>query len=180
MPKLFTAVDLPQNALDALRRLQPASRPGLRVVRPDQMHLTLHFIGEADIDRVAARLRHVAASSFNIPLKGVGQFPSAEGSVTLWAGAPPVPGLLHLHETIGAALAQGGFRTEARPYRPHITLARWEGPIQTRVIEDFLARHADFDLSDVWIPRFRLYSSSSAAGVPEYRPERDFALAVPP
>jgi 2'-5' RNA ligase len=176
MPKLFTAVDIPEEASEALTRLQPAPKPGLRNVRPDQMHLTLHFIGDAEIDRVAALLESIAVPSFSITLKGVGQFPSAEGSVTLWAGVAPDSGLQRLHEAIGAALAHGGFRIEARPYRPHLTLARWAKEIDARVIEDFLAKHTDFVLPNVAIPRFRLYSSSSAAGVPEYRPERDFVL----
>ena len=48
MPRLFVAVDLPRSATAELARILPAPLTGCRRAEPDQMHLTLHYLGEAD------------------------------------------------------------------------------------------------------------------------------------
>ena len=93
MPKLFVALELPAEAVRRLAGIQPPQVPGIRRASPDQMHLTLHFIGEAAIEQVAAPLQEVIVPSFSLDFEGVGHFPSAGGTVTLYsstlaAGAP--------------------------------------------------------------------------------------------
>jgi 2'-5' RNA ligase len=96
--------------------------------RTEQLHVTLHFLG--NFPRV--RLPELVA--------GIGvRFKPFEldfGHPELWHGgiavlAPDaVPGpLLALHGALGAALEQLGLPPEARPYRPHVTLARRAGPV---------------------------------------------------
>ena len=95
-------------------------------VRTERLHLTLHFLG--DIPRV--RLPELAQGL------GVGfaPFELGLGHVELWHGGIAVlapnlapPPLLALHSTLGAALKRLGLPIEARPYRPHVTLARRAG-----------------------------------------------------
>ena len=95
-------------------------------VRTEQLHVTLHFLG--DIARV--RLPELVQGL------GVGfaPFELGLGHAELWHGgiavlAPdvaPAP-LLALHGMLGEALARLGLPLEARPYRPHVTLARRAG-----------------------------------------------------
>src|SRR5262249_14784069 len=118
MPKLFVAIDLPSSVTAALVRIQPSAMTGIRLVEPSQMHVTLHYLGEADIERIAAALQAVIAPSFPLAIEGVGQFPSADGAVTLWAGVRQSPELLGLHAAVASALARQ-FRPESRPYAPH-------------------------------------------------------------
>src|SRR5688572_15732763 len=133
MPKLFVALDLPADARAALVRLQPPSMSGIRLPDPGQMHLTLHYLGEADLDRISASLQTVDVPAFALTLEGVGQFPSAGGTLTLWAGVRVTPGLSNLHAAIATALAGEKFRREDRPYTPHVTLARCEAGIPIRI-----------------------------------------------
>ena len=124
MPKLFVAVDLPADVTAKLALLQPPRTAGVRLVRPGQMHLTLHYLGAASVARTAAALRTVAVPAFALAFEGVGRFPAAGGAVTLWAGVVPSAELLGLHSAVAAALATEGFRPESRPYTPHVSLAR--------------------------------------------------------
>ena len=55
-------------------------RKGVRLVRRDQMHLTLHYIGNAGVGRVSAALQAVEAPAFALAFEGLGRFPSAGGS----------------------------------------------------------------------------------------------------
>lgn len=169
MPKLFTAIDLPDPVKTALARLQPAPAAGVRIVKPDQMHVTLHFFGDIDLDRIVALLQTVRVPSFDLALRGVGQFPSAQNSTTLWAGVEVGAGLRTLHDAIGAAIVAGGLPKEARSYNPHITLARCEAGTSSSLSTDF--HGASFRVSS-----FELYSSTMVDGVPHYRREREFLL----
>lgn len=140
------------------------------------MHLTVHFLGEAEVERVSSALATVVVPPFTQPFAGVGQFPSAGGSTTLWAGVLAAPGLLQLRSAVATALAPVGFRQEDRPYTPHLTLARCDPGFPTRVIEDYLTVNSRFSLPAVAITAFGLYSSTFVADIPVYRREREFAL----
>src|SRR5262249_41831124 len=149
MPRLFVAVELPAAATAELARIRPPPADGVRLVEPHQMHVTLHFLGEADVDRVAAALGSAPAAVTLLTVEGVGQFSSADGAVIVWAGVRRSPALLGLHAAVAAALAGDGFRPEARVYTPHVTLARCEPGAARGVADEFLARHAGFLLPDV-------------------------------
>jgi len=178
MPKLFVAIDLPPTAIADLLGIRPTPRPGIRLVAADQMHVTVQFIGEAGIEPIAAALGRVAVPAFQLALHGVGQFPTANGSVTLWAGVVTNPELLTLHAAIGTAIADSnsGVRLETRPYTPHLTVARCEALAAPGVVDEFLSRNAAFGLPRVEVTAFGLFSSALVDGVPVYRRERSFPL----
>ncbi len=144
------------------------------------MHLTLHFLGEAEIPRISGAIQQVLFSRFEVTLAGVGQFPSAGGSVTLWAGVRESASLQQLHDAVADALGATGFKKEARPYNPHITLARGEAGFSSAVVAEFLSKHASFELPWVRVSGFSLYSSVSVDGVPSYRREGTFTSPVRP
>lgn len=179
MPKIFVALDLPAELTRQLTALQPPPAPGIRLVEPDQMHLTLHFIGEVEqtlADRMAAVLQTVAVPAFSVVVEGVGEFPSTDGATTLWAGIRENAGLRQLHSAIGQALEHVGFQPEARPYTPHLTLARCASPVPREVVSGFLTQHQDVSLTRVPITHFSLWSSVWQSGVPVYRREREYLL----
>jgi 2'-5' RNA ligase len=176
MPRLFVAVDLPAAAATKLVTLQPSPSAGIRLVTPGQMHLTLHYLGDADIERMAAALRTVAVPAFSLVFEGVGQFPSAGGATTLWAGIRESAELLRLHAAVATALAGEGYQSESRRYMPHVTLARCGPEVPTSQVDEFLARHAAFSMSAGPVAGFGLYSSTFAGDAPLYRCERSFRL----
>ena len=178
MPKLFVAVDLPAAVTGELALLQPPRTSGVRLAKRSQMHLTLHYIGKAGVVRIADALQTVMVPAFTLAFEGVGQFPSAGGTVTLWTGVRENPELLGLHAAVAAALAGEGFRPEARPYTPHVTLARCGPAVPARVADEFLAMNEGFSLSDIPVAGFGLYSSAPVGGVPVYRRERSFELLM--
>src|SRR5262245_58585960 len=129
MASLFVAVDLPVAIANALVALQPAESRWVRLTRPDQMHLTLHYIGTGETGRFASALAGLESPAFSLTVEGVGQFRSADSAVTLWAGVRESADPLQLHALVGTALSREGFRPEPRPYVPHITLARCDAAL---------------------------------------------------
>jgi 2'-5' RNA ligase len=176
MAKLFVAVDLPPAVTAELGLLQPPRRAGVRLVQRNQMHLTLHYLGKAGIGRVAAVLAAVDVPAFPLVFEGLGRFPSSGGSITLWAGVRLSAELLSLHAAVADALAGQGFQPEARPYCPHVSLARCGSRVPSRVVDDFLAQGEGFLLDAVLIKGFGLYSSTLVDDEPLYRCEQSFSL----
>jgi 2'-5' RNA ligase len=176
MPRLFVALGLPAAAAAELAVIQLPRVAGVRLAEPGQMHLTLHYLGEANVERMAAALRAVAAPAFPLEIEGVGQFPSAGGALTLWAGLRASVALLGLHAAVADALAAEGFQPEARRYTPHITLARCEPGVPADVVAEFLDRRRAFALPGLPVTEFGLYSSARVGDAPVYRCERSFPL----
>jgi 2'-5' RNA ligase len=94
-----------------------------RPVASENLHATLHFIGTVARDRIAP-LRHSLAA---VPIDRLTLRPDA---LHLWPAGIAVltlqaePRLRALHERIGAALLAVGATLDARPFVPHVTLAR--------------------------------------------------------
>src|SRR5947208_13080656 len=75
--RLFIALTLPPAVRDVLAALaQPL--PGVSWTRPDQLHVTLRFLGEvpeARIEPMIARLATIRVEPFVLPIETVGAFP---------------------------------------------------------------------------------------------------------
>lgn len=148
--------------------------PGIRLVPPDQMHVTLQFIGEAEVKPVSAALRAIEHPAFTISIADIGQFKGAGGAI-LWAGVNRNPALSSLHAMIGRTLTGIGFKPEIRAYKPHITLARCHAVARTRLAE-FIATHHLLLIPNIPVIAFTLYSSDLSQGSPIYRQEGRYLL----
>ena len=134
--RIFVAV-LPDDATRAeLVRKQGLLLPHLAKARPtapDNLHLTLAFLGMLEEGQVVSALeamREAAEASsvpaLDLPLAGLGSF-GRDGRAILWQGLAAGPGLdalFDLQARLERALRGRGLSLEERPYRPHITLAR--------------------------------------------------------
>ena len=113
-------------ALSALAAAVARARGG-RPTRADQLHLTMAFVGEVapaamPLLRGAGVEAAAAAAPFALTLDRSGGA-ARDGVAWLEATAPPAA-LIALHEALARALRAAGFATEARAFRPHLTLAR--------------------------------------------------------
>lgn len=175
MPRYFVAIPIPEEAKDRLIRVQPRAVSGMRLLGRDELHLTLHFIGEVaaqELDAVRAALATVKRNAFTVALRGIGYFPPEGPPQVLWAGVEANADLISLHRCVSAALTDAiGFRPEARPYSPHVTLARLNEPGLSDVIDACLNANAGFVLPSVPLDRFVLYSSEFRGGTPKYKEE---------
>src|SRR5207249_2460182 len=101
-------------------------------VRPENIHLSLKFLGDVEETRepeLAAALQRAAGSRpeprpLTLQISGFGVFPDYHRPHVLWAGVTPDPSLELLQHGVEQAFAPLGFPTEARAFRPHVTLGR--------------------------------------------------------
>ncbi len=118
----------------ALTRVQQKlpNHPG-RLAHPEDLHITLVFLGDLDRDRRACAEEaadQVSGTPFALSLDRFGCFPRAR---VLWCGASERPQpLLDLLHALNGGLLGCGFRPERRPFKPHVTLARKARPLPAR------------------------------------------------
>lgn len=162
MKRLFAAIDLPGSVAAQLMRIDPAL-PGVRWLRRDQLHLTLAFFGNVDVEHEEAlltRLRGVSFKPFFLPVTGIGTFPQKHGTVNvIWAGVGNGhPQLFHVHRQIQDAALGAGLEPDLRAFHPHVTLARCRNVSAGR-LKPFLRQHASFEAGMFRVETCALYSS---------------------
>jgi 2'-5' RNA ligase len=173
MLRLFVAVDLPQPTQQAVAALFVDLR-GARWVKPQQLHVTLRFMGkspEEELPAIRARLASVHVPAFPLTAHGVGSFPpGGRRARVLWLGLEPKQPLLELEREIAQVLhgLTATAEEERRPFSPHVTLARLAGRPDER-LPHFLAKNADFRTTTWRVECFHLYRSTlgSAGAVHE-------------
>lgn len=131
--RLFIAVDLDHSLKQALQTQSLAlqkdfSTANLRWSKPEQLHVTLKFLGDVSTDAINTLLNQLQDISFNIATPQI----ISQALVTFPEHHPrflavqlaPNPELLQLQQQIEQACATLGYPTETRKFFPHITLAR--------------------------------------------------------
>lgn len=164
MYRLFAAIDLPPDIAAQLQGLC-CGVPGARWVQPEQMHLTLRFIGEVDggiFRDIKEGLAGIKAVPFSLQVKGLGFFPPRKAPRVLWAGISPVEEVSTLRNRIENRLVGMGLEPEGRKYSPHITLARLHDTPPAR-LGRFLAGNSLFATEPFLVSEFHLYSSELTA-----------------
>ena len=136
--RLFVALEIPAAVRDnlaaqikELRHLPaPLADKRLRWVRPENLHVTLKFIGEVEAARLDGIRRALTAIGLDAPvgleLRGLGFFPDERYPHVLWVGLNASGNLPVLARDIDRALEGQGIARDQRAFTPHLTLARFE------------------------------------------------------
>jgi 2'-5' RNA ligase len=125
--RLFVAIPLSAAVADELTAITARLKShgdGLRWQQPESWHITLQFLGNTSREQyecIVPRLRELHLPPLPLRLEGLGFFDRAG---VFLATIKVSPALLHLQQRVAAATEPCGFVPEARPYQPHITLAR--------------------------------------------------------
>lgn len=174
MLRLFVALLLPETVRDRLCGLT-GGVPGARWTHPDDLHLTLRFIGETDegtaVDLDAA-LSQVEIRPFALTLTGVGIFGGERKPRTLWAGVTAGPELSILQGRTEAAAQRAGLPAETRKFTPHVTLARLNSGGER--LGRFLVDHSLFRAGPFPVTGFSLMESRPGGVGPVYRELRRY------
>jgi len=177
--RTFLALDLEDSILDALREVarqldSPDAR--LRWVARDNLHVTLHFLGDvADeaisgvCDAVADAAGRVAAFDFDV--RGIACMPPRGRVRMIWANVLDRDGRMGvLHELLRAALVRLGMRVEDRRFRPHITLGRVRSIRDPQALRDAARAHRDEDFGRQRAGELVAYASELTPDGPIYTP----------
>jgi 2'-5' RNA ligase len=172
--RAFVAIDLAEEVRAALAREQSRLKAAcghnrdIRWTRSEGLHLTLKFLGEIETARVASVTAALQAlgrfDPFKVEVKGFGYFPDARRPRVLWVGLLAPAALGELAARVEAALEELGFARENRPFKPHLTLARFARPHAKPTVGGFSGgSFGSFEVSE-----FFLFESQLRPGGAKY------------
>ncbi len=129
----FIAIELSEVLKKALAEFQQElgkCGADVRWVRPDNIHLTLKFLGNIEEDKADAIAEKIKGTckgqpGFELAISGAGVFPGKRSPRVLWAGIVLNDNIMTLQEGIEEAMASLGFEREKRRFSPHLTLGRF-------------------------------------------------------
>ena len=166
--RAFIAIDLPASIRSSLAEAQEILKSfGFRVkwVRPQNIHLTLKFLGNIDpdnIDKIVAAMT-LAAKDFtgvSLVVKEIGVFPDIRRPRVIWAGLNGQPEILeNLQQTLDSHLADLGFPKETRPFKGHLTLGRVKGKIGSARMKTAIDKLKGFESQSFEINDIILFKS---------------------
>jgi 2'-5' RNA ligase len=176
--RTFIAVDLGRAIRDRCVALQEGlARTGTDVkwVEPENLHVTLLFLGEVGDRDVPALCQAVAGccaghDAFAMSVETVGCFPNPRRPRVVWAGVGlGTQELVALHDALEPPLlALGCYRREDRQYTPHITLGRVKSDRPTEPLAAALAKQAGWRGGEVAVREVLVLSSELTPKGPEY------------
>jgi 2'-5' RNA ligase len=157
--RTFIAIKLPEHVIKTLAELQKDLNKydcRMKWTRPENIHLTLKFLGDISPDEVDPVCRVVDSSvSGFAPIKlravSVGFFPGIRRAKVLWSGiSGQTDRLEKLHHAIDNGLHPFGFTRGKRRFTGHLTLGRFKGQADSELLIDMMKANAD-TISDEFI-----------------------------
>jgi 2'-5' RNA ligase len=183
--RVFVALEIPFAVRENLAALLNALRSvSARTswVRPENLHVTLKFIGEAAEAKLAAIRSALAGVRSEQPVtlafRGLGFFPNEKHPRVFWAGIEASPNLKTLAADIDRAAEKLGIPAEKRPFSPHLTLARFEPPRLPEKLRAAIQENAARDFGSLRAGRFHLIESKLKPAGAEYTTVESFPFAA--
>ena len=177
--RTFIAVDVSPFTRDRLvglrDNLAAAAGTGVKWVEPDNLHVTLLFLGEVDEREVIGICRAVEAvarpaPAFSMTVAGVSAFPTVRRPRTLIV--PVTEGaaeLVALHDALeGPLLELGCYRREERGYVPHLTLGRVQRDARAEALSAAVAKFGGWQGGQTQVREVLVLSSQLRREGPEY------------
>jgi RNA 2',3'-cyclic 3'-phosphodiesterase len=125
MIRTFIAVELPGRFIPEIEKIGfDLDMPGIKLVEPEQVHITLKFLGdikENDVESILSALSQVNCRQFEAKIRGVGVFPKPAYIKVIWLGAEGNFDVLH--DEVERVLSLFKFEKDHH-FSPHATLAR--------------------------------------------------------
>lgn len=135
-------------SLEALAADLRKASSSLKVVRADQLHLTLKFLGDTEeglVPEIVTSIREAIAGlrPFEIRIRGTGAFPSLGRMNVIWVGVDGAEPLAGIADALETSLEALGFPRERRTWKAHATLARVKGRRDLDRVRRILEAHQD-------------------------------------
>ena len=183
--RLFVAIALPDFVKDALAKLQADIKKSgfsAKWTPPENIHLTMKFLGDTPVSAIEAIGRELASAADGFPpltlrAQGLSVFPGPRRARVLWTGTGgETDRLAVLHQQVEDNLAAIGFDKEARPFKAHLTIARFKGHVDPEAVIAVMTRYGDFASESFKANALSLFESRLTPQGPVYRKLQSYGL----
>jgi len=184
MKRTFIALDIPLTADTRIFLEEVKKRfdnPGMKWVNFENMHLTLHFIGDTPLEQeheIVRLLEEIIPefSVFELSLKGLGIFPHKKNPRVGWLGVEDEPVLANLQQALNHKLPDAGVSVESRIFVPHLTFVRLKHNRKHIAFMQFVRKNAKRSFHSVLIDSVKYYASELTPTGAVYTLIRSFTL----
>lgn len=168
MLRAFIAIELPQNIIACLKKVQDALKKDeldIRWVRPGNIHLTLKFLGDISVEmckdlEAAIEAAATGFSPFELSVKGIGVFPGIKNARVVWAGVSgKTDTLFNFQRTLESHLSQKGIMAQKRPFKAHLTIGRIKKKIDPALLLSRIEACCNFETENFRVDRVVLFKS---------------------
>jgi 2'-5' RNA ligase len=167
MKRLFIAVKIiPEETLlktvsSVKYSLQDES---IKWIDTGNIHITLAFLGDTVEDLIPVldkmlRERCTGSGGFEIKLRGFGVFRNFRDPKVIWAGIEDSGSLESMHKSISGGLKDTGFKTDDKPFSPHITIGRIRFIKDRERLKSVIGKYNDSEFQKVVVKEVILYES---------------------
>lgn len=176
----FVAIRPPESVAGSLIAAQ-AGLPAGRPVPPENLHITLAFLGEHPapiVEDVHYAMMQIRGPAFELRLAGLALIGGTKQRV-LCADVLPVPALAALQRSVRQAARGAGVALGRETYRPHVTLARLGSRLDVedaQRMRDFAASRAAFRAGPFEVTTFVLVRSRLGRGGSAYEDLAEYPL----
>jgi len=134
-------------------------------VRPENIHLTLKFLGNidpGDIDKIGGAMMEAVGDFAGIDLvaRGVGVFPGVKHPRVIWVGlGGQIQLLFAVQRVLEDSLAALGFEKEKRPFQGHLTLGRFRQTVNPNTLRQIMQEYSSLYSEEFTARRIILFKS---------------------
>ncbi|MBM3252106.1 MAG: RNA 2',3'-cyclic phosphodiesterase [Candidatus Omnitrophica bacterium] len=183
--RAFIAIELNKDIQDSLAKIQSqlrAARADVKWVKPENIHLTLKFIGNIEIDlviKIKEILQEISKIFQNVPadLNELGAFPKIKNPRVIWVGMQTGKDkVIAILEELEKRLAEIGIAKEEKEFHPHVTLGRLRSPHNRSDLVAMLEKNIKIPPLNFTIDKIVLFKSALAPQGPIYEPQAEVSL----
>jgi 2'-5' RNA ligase len=149
------------------------TRADIKLVEPKNIHVTLKFLGEVEVDLID-QIEHIIKDSikniqpFIIKLHGIGVFPSRNYIKVIWIGIKQVQIIESIANDIDEQLFKIGFKKEKRGFSPHLTIGRVKTAKNKESLINVIEKYSEIEFSKQEVHSIKLIKSDLTQKGPIY------------
>ena len=175
--RTFIAIELPPEIHSALAELQNelmGSRADVKWVKPENIHLTLKFLGEIDERQLTAVIRILEETAqsqpaFSVSLSSLGAFPKLEHPRVIWVGINRASEKIRkIAEMLEEKISLIGLTREERPFASHVTIGRVRSALHRGELVNQLKTARLKEGQEFLVTKLTLFQSILSAQGPAY------------
>jgi len=158
--RAFIAVPISDEVKEKVEPFRKALEvEGVKVVEPENLHITLFFLGEIDDRRAAdviAAMENVRTKGFELRFSGAGVFPNPNFIRVVWVGCESKE-LNDIYNALAPSISKMGYELE--DFRAHLTIARVKNPAAKEKVKAAVSKFKDATFGACLVDRIVLFKS---------------------
>ena len=166
------------NRLSAVQALLIQTGADLKIVEPQNIHITVRFLGDITPDtaeKIYEEMKKIQFTPFNVRINGVGVFPDLRYPRVVWAGMTEgADQLKNVFSQLEPRLRGLGFTPDTKGFSPHLTIARVRSGTNKAQLAEFVSKNANYDFGAIKAECLRLKKSDLTPKGPIYATIKEF------